>query len=127
MTRRVVILALALVATATLSGSQEDPIQQLMRAKTRYAHRLLDAIVMEDFVTIRDQAFRLKAVAETGDFQVLDTPEYVRQNDAIIEATDRLIDAAREESGDAAALAYMDITLKCVHCHHYLREHVSEP
>lgn len=127
MTRRVVILALVIVASVTLSGSQEDPIQQLMRAKTRYAHRLLDAIVMEDFVTIRDQAFRLKAVAETGDFQVLDTPEYVRQNDAFIEATDRLIDAAREESGDAAALAYMDITLKCVHCHHYLRAHISVP
>jgi hypothetical protein len=126
MTKRIIAIAAACLAFAVLSDSQEAVIRQLMRAKARYAHRLLDAVVMEDFDTIRDQAFRLKAVGETGDFQVLKTPEYARQSDAFIEATESLIDAAREKDGDRAALAYMDVTLKCVRCHHYIREHLIE-
>ena len=121
-----VVLALASIALGIGSAvllSQEDPKERLMAAKSGYAHRLLDAIIEEDFETIRDQAFRLKAVAETADWNVVETPQYVRQSDAFIHATDRLVEAARNENGDAAALAYMDITLKCVHCHRYLRSY----
>lgn len=102
---------------------QEDPVRTLMRAKTGYAHRLLDAVVQEDFDTVRDQAFRLKAVAQTADWQVIDTEEYVRESDAFIHATERLESAARERSGDGAALAYLDVTLSCVHCHRYVKAH----
>ena len=119
------VWVLALVATIT-RASQEDPIRQLMKAKAGYAHRLLDAIVMEDFDAVREQAFRLKAVAETGDWKVVDTPEYVAESDAFIRATERLVEASREKSGDGAALAYMDVTLRCLHCHRYMREHPAE-
>jgi hypothetical protein len=121
----VVVWVLGLVATIT-RASQEGPIPQLMRAKAGYAHRLLDAIVMEDYDAAREQAFRLKAVAETGDWKVLDTPEYVEESEAFIRATERLVEAAANRNGDGAALAYMDVTLRCVHCHRYLREHAAE-
>jgi hypothetical protein len=121
----VAIWVLALLATVS-AASQEEAVRQLMRAKAGYAHRLLDAIVMENFDDVGEQAFRLKAVAETGDWKVLDTPEYVEESDAFIRATERLIDAARERSGDGAALAYMDVTLRCVHCHRYMRRHALE-
>ena len=120
-----VVWVLALVATIT-RASQEDPIRQLMKAKAGYAHRLLDAIVMEDFDAAREQSFRLKAVAETGDWKVLDTPEYVEESEAFVRATERLLEAASNRSGDGAALAYMDVALRCVHCHRYLREHAAE-
>jgi hypothetical protein len=119
-----VLWVLALFATIT-GASQQEAIRQLMKAKAGYAHRLLDAIVMEDFDAVREQSFRLKAVAETADWKVLDTPEYVRESDAFIRATERLVEAARNRSGDSAALAYMDVTLRCVHCHRYLREHAA--
>ncbi|HSF15898.1 MAG TPA: hypothetical protein VLK65_10140 [Vicinamibacteria bacterium] len=114
---------LAVAVVLGFSGGQEGPAQQLMQAKAGYAHRLLDAVVQDDFETIRDQAFRLRAVAETADWRVVDTPEYTRASDAFVRATERLLDAARESNGDAAALAYMDITLQCVHCHRYMRSY----
>ena len=115
--------SLTVAAVLAFSGGQEGPTKRLMQAKAGYAHRLLDAVVQDDFETIRDQAFRLRAVAETADWRVVDTPEYTRASDAFVGAADRLLDAARESNGDAAALAYMDVTLQCVHCHRYLRSY----
>lgn len=114
----------ALIAGATnvaLVSSQESAETSLMQAKSDYAHRLLDALVVEDFGAVRDEAFRLKAVAETADWKAIESEAFVRQSEAFIRATDEIMAAAREENGDAVALAYMDLTLKCVHCHRLLR------
>ncbi len=121
MKNAIVGCTIAALASALSSTGQDDPVKTLMKAKTGYAHRLLDAVVLEDFDALADQAFRLKAVAETGDWNVLDTPEYVRESEAFIQATEKLAAAARERNGDAAALAYMDVTLKCVQCHRYIK------
>jgi len=44
--------------TGTLLTSQDHPTKQtLMRAKAGYAHRLLDAVVQENFDVMEDQAF----------------------------------------------------------------------
>ena len=121
-----ILISLAVVAalatTAALVISQNDPATRtLMKAKTSYAHRLLDAVVLEDFDVIQAQAFRLKAVAETADWHTSESAEFVRETESFIRAADRLFQAAKENNGDAAALAYMDVTLSCVHCHRHLR------
>lgn len=120
--KKLLIVPLA-CAVLDLASAQEEAARQLMKAKTGYAHRLLDAVVMEDFDAMREQAFRLKAVAETSDWNVIRTPEYAKESEAFVRSTDRLLEAARERDGDGAALAYMDVTLQCVHCHRYVREH----
>lgn len=119
------LLVTGLVWVGSSHSAQEEAAPELMKAKAGYAHRLLDAVVMEDFDAIREQAFRLKAVAETGDWNVIESPEYARESEAFVRATDRLVKAARERSGDAAALAYMDVTLRCVHCHRYIKEYAA--
>jgi cytochrome c556 len=91
-----------------------------MKAKAGYAHRLLDAVVLGELETARDQAFRLKAVAETADWNVMDTPEYVRESETFLRATDRLLKAAGSKNHEAVALAYVEVTLSCVHCHRYV-------
>ena len=113
---------IAMATTAALVTSQTDATTKtLMKAKTAYAHRLLDAVVQEDFDVIRDQAFRMKAVAETADWNTAESPQFVRETESFIRATDRLFQAAKQNNGDAAALAYMEVTLSCVHCHRYLK------
>jgi cytochrome c556 len=112
-----------LVAGATRSTWQSDPTKrELMKAKAGYAHRLLDAVVQNDFDAMQDQAFRLKAVTETADWSAVKTPWFVRESDAFVVATDRLYQAAKEKNGTAAALAYVDLTLRCVRCHQTLRQ-----
>lgn len=103
------------------SLAQETPEDALMEAKSRYAHALLDALVREDFGAMRDQALRLKAVAGTADWKASESAAYVRLSDAFVAATNDLAGAARAGDGNAAALAYMDLTMKCVQCHRLLR------
>lgn len=118
-------LALAGLTLTAVQPTEQGPTQNLMKAKRGYAHRLLDAVVAQDFDAVRDEAFRLKAVAETGDWNVLDTTEYVRESQAFIRATERLLDTAKERNGDAVALAYMDVTLSCIHCHRYVKANLK--
>ncbi len=113
--------ALSLFVLAGVQTAKQSPVEALMKAKAGYAHRLLDAVVLGELETVRDQAFRLKAVAETQDWNVMSTPEYVRETDAFIRAADRLLQAATSKSTEAAALAYVEVTLSCVHCHRYVR------
>ncbi len=94
-----------------------------MKAKAGYAHRLLDAVVLGEIETVREQAFRLRAVAETADWNVMKTEEYVRESEAFIRATDRLLETAAGRNPEAAALAYVEVTLSCVRCHQYVNAH----
>ncbi|HLE68600.1 MAG TPA: hypothetical protein VJH87_02870, partial [Vicinamibacteria bacterium] len=105
---------------SALQIAKQTPVEMLMKAKAGYAHRLLDAVVLGELETARDQAFRLKAVAGTADWNVMDTPEYVRESEAFIRATDRLLQSAGSKNPEAVALAYMEVTLSCVHCHRYV-------
>jgi len=117
------VIASALAASAAVLMSQPDSATRtLMKAKAGYAHRLLDAVVQEEFDVIQDQAFRLKAVTETADWSATQTPWFVRESDGFIRATDQLYAAAKAKDGDAAALAFVDLTLRCVHCHRALRD-----
>lgn len=117
------VLALALLALSVRQTAQQSPVEMLMKAKAGYAHRLLDAVVLGDVEAAREQAFRLKAVAETADWNVMSTPEYVRESDAFLHATEALHQAAAAGNRDAVALAYVEVTLSCVRCHRYVSSH----
>lgn len=113
--------ALSLLALMGVQTAKQSPVEALMKAKAGYAHRLLDAVVLGELDTVRDQAFRLKAVAETADWNVMSTPEYVRETEAFVLAADRLLQSAASKNTEAAALAYVEVTLSCVRCHRYVR------
>lgn len=123
MTRRTVttLVAFAALATASVVLTSQPDKRALMKAKAGYAHRLLDAVVQQDFDVIEDQAFRLKAITETSDWNATKTPWFVRESDAFIRATDQLYEAGKSKDGHAAALAFVDLTLRCVHCHQELK------
>jgi hypothetical protein len=114
-------LALSLLVLSAVQAARQDPVVTLMKAKAGYAHRLLDAVVLGDVETAREQAFRLKAVAQTADWNVIKTPEYVRESDAFLRATEALLEAAQDHNRDAVALAYVEVTLSCVRCHRYVK------
>jgi cytochrome c556 len=115
--------AVSLLVVSAFQVEQPGIVESLMKAKAGYAHRLLDAVVKGDLETARGQAFRLKAVAETADWNVMSTPDYARETEEFVRATDRLLRAAETRNLDAVALAYVQVTLSCVRCHRYVRSH----
>jgi len=53
---------------------------------------------------------------------VLQTPEYRERSNDFRRSVNAITDAARKKNLEAATLAYVDSTLKCVSCHKYVRQ-----
>ncbi|MCA9271035.1 MAG: hypothetical protein KDA41_21285, partial [Planctomycetales bacterium] len=60
-------------------------------------------------------------LSQEASWQVLQTPEYRQQSLEFRRAAQALKESAEKRNLDAAALAYVDVTLKCVRCHHNVR------
>lgn len=53
---------------------------------------------------------------------VLQTAEYRERSNVFRRTVNAITDAARKKDLEAAKLAYVDATLKCVTCHKYIRQ-----
>jgi len=56
------------------------------------------------------------------DAMVMQTAEYRERSNEFRRTVNAITDAARKKNLEAAALAYVDATLKCVSCHKYIRQ-----
>ncbi|MEZ6090804.1 MAG: hypothetical protein R3C05_22845 [Pirellulaceae bacterium] len=129
---RKVLLTVLLVTGVLMSGAVQSQaprelgsanLRDVMKQKLEHSRALLEGVVLEDFdkVTKHGQALSLLSL-ESG-WQVLQTDEYVELSKSFRETADRLTRAGREKNLDAATLAYMDMTMRCVQCHRYVRSH----
>jgi hypothetical protein len=120
----VVTAALAVfagVVARQADGQQENPQQVVMRSKLDHSQKLLESIVLEDFASMAKHSQELSLLSLAASWQVLQTPEYVQQSLEFRRAADAVHNAAEKKNLDGAALAYVAMTLKCVHCHKYVR------
>ena len=113
-------VAVSLWGTLLLFG-QSDPLKTIMQRKLEFANNLLPALMLENFDAIERNSKRLQRLSEASNWSVIRTHEYTRHNSEFRRAVDALEKAAQEKDLDAAALAYAEMSLKCVQCHKYVR------
>jgi hypothetical protein len=116
----IAVVAVSLWGTLLLSR-QSDPLETIMQWKLEYAHNLLRALILEDFEAMDRNSKRLQRLSEASNWNVIRTHEYTRHSSEFRRAVDALERAAQEKDLDAAALAYAEMTFKCVQCHKYVR------
>lgn len=104
------------------AGPKADDVGPFMRAKLAHAQDVLAGLALEDFDAIARGAQELALASQAASWQVLQTPEYARQSVDFRRSCETLKKAAKEGNLDGAALAWMDVTLKCVQCHKYVRD-----
>ncbi len=114
------VVTITLGMTLLLSR-QSDPLETIMKRKLEYTHNLLQALMLEDFDAIEQNSERLRRLSEASNWNVIRTHEYTRHNSEFSRAVDALKKAAQEKDLEAATLAYVEMTLKCVQCHKYVR------
>lgn len=111
---------------AWLAASQTEreakPSQEIMWKKLDLSHEALDAIALEDFEALEAYASDMVTLSLAGELNISDTESYRAQSRQFREAALALGRAARERKADAAALAYVDMTLRCIRCHRSLGE-----
>lgn len=121
---------IALAGLATMSGpwaaSDEvtvpDRVATFMRAKLAHSQNVLEGLSVGDFGLIAKGAHDLSLASQDSNWQVLQTEDYVRQSAEFRRSCDTLRSAADTRNLDAALVAWMDVTMKCVRCHRSMRD-----
>jgi hypothetical protein len=124
--RKVLFLAvLALSATLAPQGStgkEPDALSDLMKKKLEHSQKLLAGIAKGDFKVIAKQSDELMLISKEASWRALKTPRYELYTNEFRRRLTDLREAAEKKNIDAAALAYVDMTLTCVKCHKHIRE-----
>jgi hypothetical protein len=113
-------------ALAWLAASQTEremkPSEEIMWKKLDLSHSALDAIALDDFEALEAYASDLVALSAAGELNIGDRESYRQKSRAFRDAALALGKAARDRESEAAALAYVDLTLRCLSCHRELGE-----
>jgi len=108
--------------TAADSAVQTDQVAGFMRAKLAHSQNVLEGLALEDYELIARGAHDLALASQASSWQVLQTEDYARQSAEFRRSCDSLRTAAKAKNLDGAALAWMEVTMKCVQCHKYVRD-----
>jgi hypothetical protein len=111
-----------LLAPLALSQKPDKPdVKDFMRGKLIHMQKVLEGVTTEDYDLIRKDANQLVLLSHATEWRVLATPEYQQHSAEFRRAAQAVVDAAKKKNLDGAALAYVDMTMKCVTCHKYVR------
>jgi len=111
-----------LAALSAAAPPAADRVAGFMRAKLGHSQNVLEGLSTEDYDLIERGAQELSLASLDSNWQVLQTEDYVRQSAEFRRSCDALKKAAQEKNLDGATVAWMDVTLKCVQCHKYVRD-----
>lgn len=101
--------------------SRADKVGDFMRAKLTHAQHVFEGLLLEDYDKLVDQSQRISLMSLDASWQVLQTPTYAEQSAEFRRIVDRLTQAGKQKNIDGAVLVYVEMTLKCVNCHKYVR------
>ena len=119
------ILVFAAIASAASINSPargEDNLGAFMKVKLRHAEKVLEGLAKEDYELIVKNSQAISLLCEDEMWSVLQTPEYRERSREFRRSVDSITEAARSKNLEAAALSYVDSTMKCVSCHKYVRK-----
>jgi hypothetical protein len=96
-------------------------VKTFMRAKLEHSQKVVEGLTTENYAMIAKHASQMEVLSQEAAWQVLQTPEYRQQSLEFRRAAQSLREAADKKNLDGAALAYVDVTMKCVRCHQNVR------
>ena len=96
-------------------------LKPFMQQKLDHAKTLLEGLALEDFAKIADSAQSLGLLSMESNWSTLTTEEYLKQSGDFQRTIAMIKSAAEEKNVDRATLGYMQLTVRCVECHKYVR------
>jgi hypothetical protein len=125
-----IVFALAIIPF-NVAGQDKKPdrdeiLAAMMQKKLKSAHQVLDGVAMGNYKAIANGGEELIKLAKSETWQLIRSPQYERHSGDFVRATEKLVKKAKEKNMDGAALAYVEMTLTCVRCHQFVREHRGE-
>lgn len=129
MTTRAVLAGLAVLTILSFVASPapaQEKLSAFMQRKLEHSGKLLEGLTREDFELIAKHSQAMSLLCVDEEWMVLQTPEYRERSNEFRRSVNAITEAARSKNLDAATLAYVDATMKCVACHKYVRKAQSD-
>jgi hypothetical protein len=117
-----VVLGLLLVLGVSGLGDEPKQVNTLMRRKLEQSQKVLEGVAVQDFKKIAEHAEELIEISKLAEWKVLKTARYELYSNEFRRNAETLIESAKKKNIDAAALAYLELTMTCVKCHKHVRE-----
>jgi cytochrome c556 len=125
---RLTSLALVVAAMAVARpATGQDALSAFMRAKLDHSQKTLEGLAKADYELIAQHSQAISLLCEDVMWGVLKTPEYHERSREFQRSVNAITDAARQKNLEAATLAYVEATMKCVTCHKYVRQAKPQP
>ena len=128
MRTRIVAIALA-AALAAVGHAQDKPKpadppkkQTVMQRKLTHSQKLLEGLAMADYAKLGAAADELLMCAKEASWRAANSDKFETHSNSFVKNLEAIKKAAKAKNADAAALAYVDMTLTCVKCHQQVRE-----
>jgi cytochrome c556 len=118
-----IVLTITIGSSAVVSEARaQEPLAAFMKAKLNHSQKTLEGLAKADFELVAKHSQAISLLCEDEQWAVLKTPEYQQRSNEFRRSVNAITDAARKKNLEAATLAYVDATLKCVSCHNYVRQ-----
>jgi len=108
-------------AAQALTAPPVNNVKDFMRKKLVHSQKVLEGLATDDMESVAKHSQEMALLSQESNWQVLQTPDYLQQSIEFRRAVDALTKAAKAKNSDGAALAYLDVTMKCMTCHKYVR------
>jgi cytochrome c556 len=115
-------VGISAVVVATAAWAQDKALAAFMRAKLVHSEKTLEGLATEDYALIAKHSQAMSLLCQDEKWSVVRTMEYDKRSEEFRRSVDAITAAAREKDLDAATLAYLDATMKCISCHKYIRK-----
>lgn len=92
-----------------------------MRRKLDASNKILEGLLTEDSELIKKGAESLMEMSKAELWQVRNDAMYKQFSAEFQQSAKKLMESADKDSTDAAALKWIDTTLKCIECHKFVR------
>ena len=92
-----------------------------MQAKLKDNTTILEGLMTNQFGQVAKAAEHLNLMSTATEWHVIQGPVYKQHSMEFRRATGELKKAAKKKNLDAAALAYMHMTMTCINCHKFVR------
>ena len=96
-------------------------LSTFMRKKLEASNQILEGLTVEDAELIIKGATLLLELSSAERFQVQHDVMYRQFSGEFQRTAKGLLEAAEKKNFDAAALKWMDTTMKCLECHKFVR------
>lgn len=110
-----------LLTTGAAPHGQTAATSRVMREKMAHSQQVLRAIMVSDLDQLAMESAALVRLTKDDGWQVLTSPEYLRQSARFVEAVEDLVADAKARDLDSAAVSYTTMTMRCYQCHRYLK------